>query len=299
VSADAALKPKAVTSITRFGPALMAATAFAFTDIAGKFVLTSGVDVLTMAVARGLIGIAMVAAWLTWKAKPAPMDQAAKWLTLGMGVIFAFNLFFLFKAVETVNVSIAIVVYFIYPLLTGLAASAAGLDRTSWRGIVAALVAFAGLALLIGAHPGELAYVGLVCAVLAACCRVAMLLITRARLGQASPMLIGWYSILSSTVVLALALGWTIGTGGHWQLPASPAMWLALFTVGITTTIGILGVYASTARIGPFHTALLMNLEPLLATLGGVALLGETLSLLQVVGGAAMLLALLSFQMRR
>jgi drug/metabolite transporter (DMT)-like permease len=60
-----------------------------------------------------------------------------------------------------------------------------------------------------------------------------------------------------------------------------------------------LTIFISTARIGPFRTALIMNLEPLLATLLSVPVLGETITLTQAAGGAIMLAALVAFQLRR
>jgi drug/metabolite transporter (DMT)-like permease len=52
-------------------------------------------------------------------------------------------------------------------------------------------------------------------------------------------------------------------------------------------------------RVGPFRTALFMNLEPLIATLGSVLFLGEAISAFQALGGAVMIGALVMFQMRR
>ncbi len=52
-------------------------------------------------------------------------------------------------------------------------------------------------------------------------------------------------------------------------------------------------------RIGPFRTALLMNLEPLLATIGSALFLGEVITPLQAAGGTIMIAALVTFQLRR
>ena len=61
----------------------------------------------------------------------------------------------------------------------------------------------------------------------------------------------------------------------------------------------MLTIFISIARIGPFRTALIMNLEPLVSTLGSIALLGEVLTPVQAAGGALMIVALCAFQMRR
>ena len=95
----------------------------------------------------------------------------------------------------------AILSYFVYPLLTGLAASLFGLERLRWQGFVCAIAAFFGLAIMIGAHPAGLAFVGVAYALAAACCRTGILLVTRAFLVGADARLTTWYSLISSTLI--------------------------------------------------------------------------------------------------
>ena len=73
----------------------------------------------------------------------------------------------------------------------------------------------------------------------------------------------------------------------------------ALIALSLTVMTGIFGVFASTARIGPFRTALLMNLEPPLTAVGSALFLGEVITPLQALGGAVMIGALVAFQIRR
>jgi len=277
------------------GPVLLGATSFACADVLSRFVLESGADALTMSAARGVIGVVSMLAWLGVVRKPKPLTPRERWLSLGLGIVFGANVFLVFKAVESIEVPAAILTYFVYPLLTGLAAAATGLEKLSWRGAIAAVVAFLGLALMIGAHPQGLAVAGILAALAAACCRVVLLLTTRAMLQNADARMITWYSMVSSTalfVVIALA-------ARNWQPPATVAGWIAMVALGIAVTGGILGVFASTARIGPFRTALFMNLEPLLATIGSALFLHEIITPLQALGGAAMIAALVAFQLRR
>jgi drug/metabolite transporter (DMT)-like permease len=283
------------TLLYRLGPVLLGASAFACADVLGKVALNDGTDLLTTVTVRSYVGLIVLHAWLRLGAQPAALDRRAKWISVGLGVLLTGNIFGLFMAFSLVEVPVAVLTYFAYPLLTGLAAAATGVEKLSGRGVLAALAAFAGLALMIGAHPGGLAVLGIVAALGSALCRVAMLLILRASLSGADARLITWYSLLVSTAlftVFALAT-W------NWHAPASALGWVAVLALGPTTTMGILGVYVSTGRIGPFRTALFMNLEPLLATIGSAVFLGEVLNGLQLLGGAVMLVALLSFQLRR
>jgi drug/metabolite transporter (DMT)-like permease len=277
------------------GPGIFAATAFACSDVFGKVVFAAGGDVLTLLAVRSIIGIACVAAWLRMGAKPAPFTPRERWIALGQGILFAITVYGLYKAIDLMDVPTAILAYFIYPLITGFVAAMTGMEWLGWRGTVAAAVAFLGLALMIGAHPGELDLAGVLYAFVAAVSRAAMLLITRARLAHVDARLTTWYSTLSSTVLF-------VGTAllmRHWQPPAGGVGWAAMVGTGLTTTAAIFAVFISASRIGPFRTALVMNLEPLLAAIGSTILFGDIIAPLQALGGALMLAALVAFQLRR
>ena len=279
----------------QIGPAVLGASSFACADVLIKVVLIDGADVLTTSAVRAVLGVAFLFVWLKLVPPRGAFTARATWISLGLGVLFAGNVFLIFKAVEVVEVPIAILTYFVYPLLTGLAAAATRLEKITWRGAAAAVVAFLGLALMIGAHPTSLAAAGILAALGAAVCRVVILLLTRALLSGADPLRITWYSLLSSTAVFLL----TMFAAGTWQPPATAAGWLALIVLSAAITTGLLGVFASTVRIGPFRTALFMNLEPPLTVIGSALLLGEVLTPLQVFGGGIMLGALVMFQLKR
>ncbi|MGE0037368.1 MAG: DMT family transporter [Xanthobacteraceae bacterium] len=287
--------PQAASRLAMFAPVLLAAGAFAFADVFVKVALNDGADALTIVTARGALALPLIYVWLRLSGPIVPLTSRERWISYGLGLLFAGNVYFLIEAIRIITVPVAILTYFIYPLLTGLAAAATGIEKLTWRGVVAAIIAFCGLALMLGAHPTALAAWGVAAAVAAACCRVALLLITRAAMQGADARLITWHSSISTTVVfvgLSLLLM-------HWQPPATAAGWLVVVLLGIAMTAGILGIFASTARIGPFRTALFMNLEPPLTAIGSAFVLGEVVTPLQALGGAIMIGALVAFQLRR
>jgi len=274
---------------------LVAAAAFACADVLGKVVFNSGGDVLTLLSFRSVVGIVLFAAWMRVGARPAPFTPRERWIALGMGLLFAVTVYCVFEAILRMDVPTAILAYFIYPLITGLVAGVTGMEQLSWRGITAAIVAFLGLSLMIGAHPGDLAVVGILFSFAGAVSRAAMLLISRAQLAKSDARLTTWYSLLSSTVVFVAISGVT----RTWHPPQTTAGWTALAAISVVTIIAILATFISTIRVGPFRTALVMNLEPLLTAIGSALLLGEVLTPVQAVGGAIMIAALVAFQLRR
>ena len=288
--------PPATTSrLADLGPGVIAASMFAFSNVLSKVVLNDGAEVLTLSVFRGLVGVALLMVWLRVGTPPKPHTPRQRWISLGLGVIFSAVVFGLFAAFARVTVPIGILSYFVYPLITGFLGMLLGIERVGWRGALAALVAFCGLALMIRANPQDLALAGIAFSFMAACGRTAILLITRATLQDADPQLTTWYTILGSTVLLgAVALAtW------NWQGPGTAGGWLAMTGVGFGTTIAVLALFVSIKRIGPFRSALIMYLEPFLSTVFSAPVLGEIMTPLQAVGGAIMLVALVSFQLRR
>ena len=276
-------------------PGIVAAASFGVCDAIVKLVFAAGIDVLTLALIRGVVGVVILYFYLRFGATPEPATPRMRNCALVLGVLFAAIVYGLFKAIDLITVPIAVLTYFIYPLLTGIGGAALGIERLGWHGALAALVAFLGLALTIGAYPQALSIEGLSFAVGAALCRTIFLLVARIELQKLDPRLTTWYSLLSSTAIFAIGAVVTL----NWHSSQTAEGWILAFVVGVGTAIAILTLYMSTIRIGPFRSALIMNLEPLLATLLSAPLLGEVLTPIQGIGAAIMLGAIVAFQMWR
>ncbi len=281
--------------IGALAPGITAAISFGFADVLGKIVFADGAAPLTVSAVRGAIGVGLLAGWLRLRPPARPHDRAQRWMSILLGVIYAANIYGVLKAIQLVPVPIAILSYFVYPLLTGIVGAVLGIEALGWAGGLAALAAFAGLALMIGAAPGALAPAGIAIAIGAALCRVVMLLLTRTKLAGADPLLTSWYSMAASAVVL-LAVA---GGSDTWVMPASTLGWSAFAGITVASAVSTLGLFASAARIGAFRTALVMNLEPVVSTLLSIVVLGETITPVQSLGAAVMVAALVAFQLFR
>jgi len=278
----------------RLAPGIAAGASLGISDVLAKIVLAGGVDVVSMLSFRSLVGLAFVATWFRFGRRPTA-NVEVRVISMMVGVIFAGLIFCLFKAIESIDVPTAILSYFTYPLLTGLTAAFAGLEPLRWKGMLCAIVAFCGLALLIEAHPAGFAVVGVAYAIGAAACRTAVLLVTRAYLVGADARLTTWYSMLSSTVIFLVA---SVAQQA-WNLPHSGLAWTYLVTLSLATTAAILFVFLSTVRIGAFRTAVIMHLEPLTATIVSALVLGQVITPVQTLGVIIMLAGLIAFQVWR
>ena len=148
---------------------------------------------------------------------------------------------------------------------------------------------------MIGAHPAGLALAGIAYGLGAACCRTGVLIVTRAFLVGEDARLTTWYSVIAQALIfVAVSLG-----AQTWDPPQTTVGWVALVALSVATTASILFIFVSTMRIGPFRTALIMNLEPLTATILSALVLGEIITPLQAAGSGIMLAALVAFQLWR
>ena len=107
----------------------MAATSFAISDTFAKLVFAAGGDVLTLALSRGVVGLGILFVYLRVGPPPIPDTPRTRVFGLALGLLFAAVVYGLFKAIELTNVPVAVLTYFIYPLLTGIAGAAFGIER--------------------------------------------------------------------------------------------------------------------------------------------------------------------------
>ena len=113
--------PAAPDRLFNLGPGILAATSFAIGDVFSKVVFLAGSDVLSLSTFRSAFSVVCIALWLWFSPPPIPHTPRQRNISLAVGVLFAGIVYGLFKAIELMQVPVAILTYFIYPLLTGIA----------------------------------------------------------------------------------------------------------------------------------------------------------------------------------
>src|SRR5580704_17403641 len=123
-------------------PGITSALSFSAADILGKIVFNDGMDVLSFVTTRGVLTALFFWFWLRGAPPARPHTRRERFVSIVIGVMLAANAFALLLAIQLLPLSIAILTYFSYPLLTGLAGAVTGIDRVGWRGLLAAFAAF-------------------------------------------------------------------------------------------------------------------------------------------------------------
>jgi drug/metabolite transporter (DMT)-like permease len=285
----------AVTSSLRGearGLALVALSTVAYgvQPILGKVAYAAGVRPLPLLAWRYVIAAALLAL-IDRSPRPPLGERLRLW---GIGAVFVFNSIAYFMALDQLPASVTALVLFSYPVIVALLAALAGVDRLTWRSLLAALGAFAGCALTAGGVPQghELPTAGVLWALAAALVYASyVVLCSRFGAGVEARALALHVAQVAALLCVGLALA-----GDGLALPRDPRAWLSVAGIGVIgTVVAMVFFLAGMALVGPTRASVLSALE-VLVTLGlALALLGERLSP-QQWAGAALILSAVAFQ---
>ncbi|WP_328942516.1 EamA family transporter [Streptomyces sp. NBC_00250] len=232
-----------------------------------------------------LLRLLIAAALLCLLSRPAPRLLRTHWrLLLPYGAVFAVMQFSFYEATSRLPLGVVVTLEFSGPLLLAALTSRRALDRLR--------VALAGLGLLaLGGTKGMDDPVGLAASLLTGAALTGYILLG-ARVGRAVPGGSGLALGLTVAAVLALPTAPVLGLPSP-DVLLDPGVLAAALAVAVLTTVVPFSLeFAALRRMPPRVFAVLSTVEPVIAALVGLALLGERLSWLQwaavlcVVGAA-------------
>ena len=170
-----------------------------------------------------------------------------------------------------------------------------GLERMNTPMLLCSLVSLAGLALATGASPETLNLAGVALALLAGSVVAASLVVTTRHVAHVDARRRTFWMLLSTTTVLLTTL---LGSRSF-AWPDSTAGGMAIAGVCVLYAVGVVGLFTSATRIGPVRTAVMMNLEPVIAIGLSTLVLKQGLTGLQYGGGALVIAGVLGAQLAR
>jgi drug/metabolite transporter (DMT)-like permease len=180
------------------------------------------------------------------------------------------------------------------PIFAALFASATGLERLTRRFWAALALSFAGVACVAVGSGGELSghLGGVLLAVLLSVTWAGYSVSVAPLMRRYSPYRISAVVLLIMWIPLAAISAWQLGDQDYAALDWSVWFLLAFAVLGPLVLTNVLW-FTAVHRVGPSHATLFANLNPFVAALFAVVLLSEPLSVLQVLGGAAIALGIL------
>jgi len=278
--------------------ALVAATSFGVSGALVKPLLEGGWSPAAAVTVRALVGGLVLTpfALLALRGRFGTL-WTARWRILGMAVVGVVGTqVFYFAAVRRIPVGTAILIEYMAPLLLVAVAWVVTRRRPAAVVLVGAAVAAGGLVLVVSpGGGGRLDPVGLASAAVAMVCCAAYFVIAARPARGLPPVALACAGLLVGVVVLVL-----VGATGLVPFTASAApvglfgattpWWVPMLAVGVVATaISYAASITATTMLGSRLASFVGLLEVAAAALWAWILLGESLTLLQGLGGAAIL----------
>ncbi len=214
---------------------------------------------------------------------------------LGAGGYAAMSFLFL-NGVNIIGAGLGAIVLYVYPAIVVILA-ALFLDESITRLIVAAVtLAILGVGLVVTGQPAHVDFLGVGSVLLAAIVYSGYITLSGTILERVSA------TVLTAHVIPAAALTFLLHgvITGTTQIPATPEQWgVAVGIALFATAIPILTFFAAVTDIGASRTSIVSTLEPVFTVFLGAILLQESLTLVSIVGGTAVLSGVFLVQYER
>jgi drug/metabolite transporter (DMT)-like permease len=202
-----------------------------------------------------------------------------------------------FAALERIDASLLSLLVYTFPAIVAIAAVALGRERIDERRLAALGLSLGGLVLVVaGAGTGALDPLGTALGLGAALVYSAYILVSDGIVGRMGP------RVLAALVCTGAAASLTAGSALLGELrpgELTVAGWGWLGCLALVSTVGSISLFfAGLRRVGPTTASILATVEPLVTVLLAFLAFGEMLGVVQVVGGALVLAAMLVLNVR-
>ncbi len=271
---------------------LLSALGFGSIAMFAKIAYSAGVSPSMLLTLRFLLAVAVLVPVVWIKRLALPRDRVLAGFML-MGALYTAQAQSYFTALMYASSGLVSLLLYVYPVLVTLLAVLLGWETLNRRTVLLMALALTGIAITLGGKL-EGRPLGISLGLLAAAVYAVYILLGN-RLTQ------GTHPLAATLVVLAAAAAgngiFAVVAGD--TLPHAASAWLAIAAIALfSTAIAIAAFLSGIKHIGAAQASIISTLEPVI-TLGlGVALLGESVSGSQLLGGVLVLAAVILLAQR-
>ncbi|MGI6679018.1 MAG: DMT family transporter [Dehalobacterium sp.] len=264
----------------------------------GVFVKNISLIPAEIALWRGVIAFAVLFIFLLASGKIAEIIKLKHklWKLFLSGVAMGFNWILLFQAYNYTSVALSTLSYYFAPTLVIIASSILFKEKLNTKQIVCFLSSTLGLVLIIGVSGGGSSdMTGILFGLGAATLYATVILFNKAT-GEIDGITRTWLQFVSAVIVL---LPYVYYTGGFHIMELENMGIINLLIIGIIHTGIIYYMYfSSLAYLKGQQVAILSYIDPLVAVLASVFILGEFITALQLLGGIIILIFALANEIK-
>lgn len=261
---------------------------FAFSNTLTTLAYASGTGPLAISTSRFILPAIILLGLLLISGRPVLLPRRDGLIAIALGFVTVMYSWSILAAIEALPVSLAVLIFFLFPIFTSFIMAGLGWGKLRPSTILAAFVAFGGLALALGVSAESLSLVGITFAATGAL-GLAIVSSVSSRLIQAGDSRQVTLYLVTTAAISFAAISLL---KGEFLLPQTSIGWWGFLGSNLLFAGSLIGFFVGIAMIGPVRTTLFSYIEPL-ATMGAAfLLLGQLLSPLQTLGAVIVVGAL-------
>lgn len=273
-----------------FNPRLMLITSMTIFGTLGLFVRNIPVSSGELALYRAILAALLIAVFLILTKQKIPFSKIKKEvpLLLASGVAMGINWILLFEAYKYTTVSVATLSYYFAPVIVTVVCPILFREKLTVKQIVCFVMSTLGLVMItgIGELGGGKDFVGILSGLGAAVFYAAVILLNKF-IKNVEGIHRTFLQFLSAIVIL---IPYVMMTSGVTLGNLNGFGWVNLLIVGLIHTGVTYCMYFSSLKELPGQKAAILSyIDPFVAVIISVTILGETMTLWQVIGGILIL----------
>ena len=274
-----------------FSPKVVFISSRAVFGTLGLFVRNISVSSGELALYRAILAALLILVYLAVTKQKIPFREIKKEIPLLLlsGIAMGFNWILLFQAYKYTTVSVATLSYYFAPVIVTVACPILFKEKMTAQSWICFAMSTVGIVLITGigdTSSGSNHLLGIAFGLGAACLYATVILINKF-IKKVDGIHRTFLQVLAAVIVLIPYVGFTSGVT---LSSMKPIGWVCLLVVGLVHTgITYCLYFSSLKEMTGQKAAILSYIDPLVAVLVSVTILGEELTILQAIGGLLIL----------
>lgn len=253
---------------------------FALSNTLAGLAYTGGANPLSVSTVRYFLPAIILVIFLTSIGKPIFLPRREGLVACALGFITAVYSWSVLAAIEVLPVSLAVLIFYLFPLITSFLVVMMGWERLRMSTIVSAIVAFAGLALALGISADTLDPIGIALAGVGALGLAIVSVVSSRVIRAGDARQVTLYIATTAAITFLLVTLFR----GQFLLPSTTAAWWGFVANNLFFAAALIGFFVGIQMIGPVKTTLFSYIEPIVTIGAALVLLDQHLVPVQILG---------------
>ena len=271
--------------------ALTAGVCFGLSNTFAGLAYSGGATPFTMSATRFFLPSLILTIIILAQGNAIFLPTRAGVIALLLGVVTILYTIALLEAFQLILVPIAVLIFYLFPIFTGIILKLLGWGQFNMTKAICAVVAFSGLGLTLMVQIENMEGTGIILAALAALGLALVSVVSQRLIKDEDPRQATLYMAASALMVMVVL----VVIEGSLPLPSNITGWVGFSLSNIMYAAAMISFFYAISISGAGTTTFLTNIEPLVVVGTAFLFLDQSLTIVQLFGVLVVVLALIFY----